>query len=156
MIRGVLGYVILLLSLAAVPAPAVSGSGAGAEARRGFEQILDLWRAENYEGLYARLEHPPDKGWEYFAQRIVYASRLPACCWEKLQEVKTAEIDADTVIINARVGFEAEGVGTRFVVREFTLRRSGGVWRLPMQVILDLADCNFQRIPRKVYDRRLD
>ena len=156
MVGKALRYAVLFLLLVSGPTVGADGSSAATEARQGFEEILDLWREENYEGLFARLEHPPDKGWEYFAHRIVYASRLPACCWEKLQEVKTAEVDADTVIINARVGLEVEGVGTRFVVREFTLRRSGGVWRLPMQVILDLADCNFQRIPRKVYDRRLD
>ncbi len=130
-------------------------SSTEAAARWGFEQILDLWRAENYEELYNRLERPPDKGWDYFAQRIVYASRLPACCWEKLQDVKTAVLDDDTVIVSARVGFEVEGVGTRFVVRDFALHRRDGVWMLPMGVILDLADYNLQRIPRKIYERRL-
>jgi hypothetical protein len=155
MINRALGYAIIFLLMVAGPVTGAGGDAA-VQARQGFEEILDLWRAENYEGLYARLEPRSEKGWEYFAQRIVYASRLPACCWEKLQEVKTSVIDPDTVIINARVGFEVEGVGTRFVVRDFTLHRSGGVWRLPMQLILDLADYNIQRIPRKIYERRPD
>ena len=37
--------------------------------------------------------------------------------------------------------------------RDFMLRRSDGVWKLPMHVVLELADYNFQRIPRKVYER---
>lgn len=152
----VIAYAFLLFLVSCPAAGADSGDSAAAEARWGFEQILDFWRAEDYEGLYARLEHPPDKGWEYFAQRIVYASRRPACCWEKLQEVKTTVVNADTVIVSARVGLEVEGAGTRFVVRDFTLHRSDGVWKLPMDVILDLADYNLQRIPRKFYERRLD
>ena len=102
------------------------------EVKRGVEEILDLWRVENYEGLFARLDRPASQGWSYFAQRIVYGSRLPACCWEKLQDVKVRVIDADHVVISARVGFEVEGVGTRFVERDFPLHRSDGVWRLPM------------------------
>ncbi|HEY6008846.1 MAG TPA: hypothetical protein VIU40_11030 [Geobacteraceae bacterium] len=156
MVSKVFRYAVLFLLLVSGPVVGADYGSAATEARRGFEEILDLWRAENYEGLFARLEHPPGKGWEYFAQRIVYASRLPACCWEKLQEVKVTAIDADNVIINARVGFEVEGVGTRYVVQEFHLHRSGGIWKLPLSVILDLADYNIQRIPRKIYERRLD
>ena len=156
MVRRVLRYAFLFLFLVSSPAAANSGSNVAAEAQQGFKEILDLWRTENYEGLFTRLEHPPDKGWTYFAQRIVYAARIPACCWEMLQEVKITVPDADNVMINARVGFEVEGVGTRFVVRDFTLHRNRGVWMLPLQVVLDLADYNFQRIPRKVYERQVD
>lgn len=156
MVRRVLQYVFLFLLLVATPAAADSGSNAAAEAQQGLKEILDLWRAEDYERLFTRLEHPPGKGWTYFAQRIVYASRIPACCWEMLQEVKSTVFDTDNVMINARVGFEVEGVGTRFVVRDFSLHRSGGVWMLPQQVVLDLADYNFQRIPRKVYERQIE
>ena len=154
MVGRVLRYAFLLLFLVSTPAVANGGSNVAAEAQQGFKEILDLWRAENYEGLFDRLEHPPGKGWTYFAQRIVHASRIPACCWEMLQEAKSTMLDANNVKINARVGFEVEGVGTRFVVRDFTLHRSGGVWKLPLDVVLDLADYNFQRIPRKVYERQ--
>ena len=156
MVRMVLRYAFLFLLLASSPAGANSGNNVAAEAQQGFKEILDLWRAENYEGLFTRLEHPPDKGWTFFAQRIVYASRIPACCWEMLQEVQTTVFGTDNVMINARVGFEVEGVGTRFVVRDFTLHSNRGVWMLPLQVILDLADYNFQRIPRKVYERQVE
>lgn len=156
MIRRTLRYALLLLFLVSTPAIANNVGVAGAEAQQGFKEILELWRAENYEGLFARLEHPPEKGWPYFAQRIVYGSRIPACCWEMLQDVRVTVIDADNVAIKARVGFEVEGVGTRFVVREFRLHRSDGVWKLPMHVVLELADYNFQRIPRKVYERPIN
>ena len=151
MVLRALRYAILCLVLAAANAGADENTAI--QARHGFEEILDLWRVENYEGLFARLDHPARQGWPYFAERIVYGARLPACCWEKLQDVKVRVIDADNVVISARVGFEVEGVGTRFVEREFPLHRSAGVWRLPMQVVLDLSAYNMQRVPRKVYVR---
>ena len=73
-----------------------------------------------------------------------------------LQDVTVTVLDPDKVMISARVGFEVEGVGTRFVVRDFRLHRSGGLWKLPQQVVLDLADYSFQRIPRKVYERPME
>ncbi len=155
MIGKVLRYALLVLFLALSPVVASSAANVAPEAEQGFREILELWRAENYESLFDRLEHPPGKGWRYFAERIVYASRLPACCWEMLQDVKGTVHDADSVTINARVGFEVEGVGTRFVVRDFRLHRRNGVWKLPLEVVLDLADYNLQRIPRKVYERQI-
>lgn len=148
-------YAVLLLFFVSSHSVADSG-GIAAEARQGFKEILELWRAENYEELFTRLEHPPEKGWPYFAERIVYGSRVPACCWEMLQDVNTTVLDSDNVVINARVGFEVEGVGTRLVVQDFALHRINGVWKLPLQVVLELADYNFQRIPRKVYERPMD
>lgn len=156
MVEKVLRYALLVLFLASTAVAADNRGNVAAEAEQGLKEILEIWRGENYEGLFARLEHPPGRGWQYFAQRIVYASRIPACCWEMLQDVNGTVHDADNVTINARVGFEVEGVGTRFVVRNFTLHRSGGVWTMPLEVILDLSDYNFQRIPRKVYERQID
>lgn len=155
MIRRMLGYTLLFMVLATSPATATAGNTVAAEAQQGFKEILELWRLEDYERLFTRMEHPPGQGWTYFAQHIVYASRIPACCWEMLQDMKSTVVDSDHVVINARVGMEVEGVGTRFVVRDFTLHRNNGVWLLPQQVVLDLADYNFQRIPRKVYERQL-
>ena len=156
MMRRTLRSALLLLFLVSGSAVADSRGLIAAEAQQGFKEILELWRAENYEGLFTRLEPPPDKGWLYFAQRIVYGARIPACCWEMLQDVTVTVLDPDKVMISARVGFEVEGVGTRFVVRDFRLHRSGGLWKLPQQVVLDLADYSFQRIPRKVYERPMD
>jgi hypothetical protein len=40
------------------------------------------------------------------------------------------------------------------VAGDFHLRRKGGIWKLPLQVVLDLSDYNPQRIPRKIYERQ--
>lgn len=156
MISRILRHALLLLFLASTPALADNAGFVAVEAQQGFKEILELWRADSYEGLYSRLEHSPEKDWQFFAQRIVYASRIPACCWEMLQDVQVTVLDADNAVIKARVGFEVEGVGTRFVVRDFTLRRSNGMWKLPMHVVLELSDYNLQRIPRKVYERPMN
>jgi hypothetical protein len=156
MMGRMLRYTALFLFLVSSHVGADGGGIAAAEAQQGFREILELWRAENYERLFTRLEHPPDKGWPYFAERIIYGSRVPACCWEMLQDVKTTVVDADSVIIRARLGFEVEGVGTRFVDRNFPLHRNNGVWKLPLQIVLELSDYDFQRIPRKVYERPMD
>jgi hypothetical protein len=109
------------------------------QARQSFEQILDLWRAEDYAGLYTRLTRPDDLGWAYYASRIIRHSKKPACCWEKLQDVDSTVIGKECVIINAKVGIEAKGAGTRFVTRKFTMSYIDGIWKLPMQDILDLS-----------------
>jgi hypothetical protein len=146
-----IGYVVfpflLIMCCAADFNPILVGDGA----LSGFKEILYLWRAENYEGLYSRLSHSPDQGWDYFAERIVYASRIPACCWEQLQEVETEALSDDRVVITAKVGMDAGGFGTRFVKRNFTMRLIDGVWKLPMGDVLELSRYNFQRIPRKIY-----
>lgn len=154
MLRRALGYAALMLLLIFPSAMADRDGMVALEAQLAFRQILEIWRSENYEGLFKRLEHPPDKDWDYFAERIVYSSRIPACCWEMLQDVKTRVVDGDTVIITARLGLELEGVGTRFVVRDFRLHRSNGVWKLPQQTVLELSDYSYQRLPRRIYERQ--
>jgi hypothetical protein len=149
-----LRYVVLLLLLLTTPAIADRDGSVAADAQLGFRQILETWRMEDYEGLFARIEHPAGKDWGYFIERIVYASRIPACCWEMLQDATVKKVAGDTVVISARLGMEVEGVGTRFVVRDFVLHRIYGVWKLPQQTVLDLADYNFQRLPRKIYERQ--
>jgi hypothetical protein len=139
---------IFLSGAAGFNAPQVEES-----ALSGFKELLDDWRSEDYEGLYARLKHPPEQGWDYFAGRIVHASRIPACCWEQLQKVRTEAAGPDRVVIYATLGLEEEGVGTRFVTRAFVLERIDGVWKAPMGDILELSRYNLQRVPRKIYER---
>jgi hypothetical protein len=119
-------------------------------ARLGFVEILELWRQERYPELYSRLDPPAGHGWEYFAERIVHSSRVPACCWEQLQDVTTTLVDGNSVLLTARLGLESEGIGVRFVSRRFLLTKREGVWRLPMIDLLDLAEYNPQRLPRQI------
>jgi hypothetical protein len=120
------------------------------EARRGFEEILDLWRGEEFEQLVTRVIPAAGSSRDYFLVQMVYASRVPACCWEKLQDVEMTWLEEGKVTLAGRVGLEVEGVGIRFVKRSFLLQRDGGVWKVPAVDILTLAEPNMQRIPRKI------
>jgi len=123
------------------------------EARYGFEQILDLWRQEQYDALYDRLVPEPGSERWNFIDQLNHSGRRPACCWEKLQDVTLDYLDDATVLLSARLGIEVEGFGTRFVTRSFRLVKECGIWRLPEGDIISLAEPNMQRIPREILNR---
>ena len=123
------------------------------EARQGFEEILDLWRQEQFDDLYDHLvSDPGSERWD-FVNQLNYSARRPACCWEKLQDVAVVYHDDTTVLLTAKLGIEVEGFGTRFVTRTFRLVKETGVWKLPESDILSLAEPNMQRIPREILNR---
>jgi len=124
-----------------------------AEARRGFEEILDLWRGESYDALYYRLVHSSGSDISRFLDQMNHSGRKPACCWEKLQDVSMTYLDPKRVELSARLGIEVEGVGTRFVTRTFSLVKEGGVWRIPESDVISLAEPNMQRIPKEIIYR---
>ncbi|MRR06335.1 MAG: hypothetical protein EG828_05235 [Deltaproteobacteria bacterium] len=123
------------------------------EARRGFEEILDIWRQESFDELYDRLV--PDAGsdrWD-FVDQLNHSARRPACCWKKIADVTVVYLDDTAVLLTARLGIEVVGFGTRFVTRTFRLVKESGVWRLPESDILSLAEPNMQRIPREILEK---
>ena len=154
---------ILLLSLVLITCVSSTGSWADdsfrhqqevlGEARQGFEQILDLWRQEQYNALYDRLVPAPGSSRWNFIDQLNHSGRRPACCWEKLQEVTSDYLDDTSVLITARLGIEVEGFGTRFVTRTFRLVKKRGIWKLPETDIISLAEPNMQRIPREILIR---
>lgn len=126
-----------------------------AEARRGFEQILELWRDESYEALYERLVHTPGSDFWTFADQMSHSGRKPDCCWERLQDVSVTFINPARVALSAKLGIEVEGMGTRFMVKTFTLVKEDGLWKIPEKDVIDLAEPNMQRIPKEIYYRSL-
>lgn len=126
-----------------------------AEARRGFEEILDLWRDESYEALYHRLVHSSGSDFSKFSDQMNHSGRKPACCWERLQDVTTIFLDRRRVDISAQLGIEVEGMGTRFVTRSFHLVKEDGVWKIPEVDVISLAEPNMQRIPKEILYRTL-
>ena len=109
------------------------------EAARDFETILDLWREGRYDDLYERTTSAGRVSRESFGRRLAAASRRPACCWEKVQEMRITVRDDSTVTVRARVGLEGGTAGTEFATRSFRLVKEEGVWRLPASEILSLA-----------------
>lgn len=125
------------------------------EARQGFDEILDLWRAWSYDELYDRVIPAAGSDRWYFVDQLNHSARRPACCWEKIQEVTVVYLDDVTVLLTAKLGIEVEGFGTRFVTRTFRLVKKNGVWKLPEADILSLAEPNMQRIPREILESPL-
>jgi hypothetical protein len=135
----------LTVALLAALAPSLHGKGLSmpdpalhGEARKGFEQILDLWRDGKYGELYDRTTGSGKESRERFADRLADAPLKPACCWEKMQDVTVIARHADTVTIRARIGLEG-GMGSEYRTRSFRLVREDGVWKASRSDILELS-----------------
>ncbi len=125
-----------------------------AEARQALSDILELWRGEHFEELYQRTIQRGNHGKYYFLEKMVNSLRKPACCWEQLREVKAAYVSPDRVILLATVGMEKDGAGTRYFSQSFSLSRVDGVWKIPMDTIISLADSSgYRAIPRDIIEK---
>ena len=111
-----------------------------AEAERGFGEILDLWRDAKYDELYERTMAGGKQTKEGFIGSIAAAPCRPACCWEKLQEVRVTIKSDDAVVIRAKVGLEERGAtSTSTKTRDFKLAKEDGLWRISQADILFLS-----------------
>lgn len=121
---------------AGVPNPA--DEGIKSEAQQGFVEILDLWRDGRFDALHERTigggKHTKDS----FNTRLTAASRKPACCWEKMQDVAITIISDNKVNLQAKLGFERAGA-TEFTTRSFKLTKEDGVWKVSRSDILSLV-----------------
>jgi hypothetical protein len=118
--------------------PYLSAEELQAEAQKGFGEILDLWRDGRYDLLYDRTI--PGKGSkEQFTRKLGAAVKKPACCWEKMQEVKVSAKNDYTVTLKAKVGMEGEATGIDYVTRSFKLQKEDGVWCVSQADIFSLA-----------------
>ncbi len=87
---------------------------------------------------------------------MVNSLRKPACCWEKLRDVKAAYVSPDRVILIATVGMEMDGAGIKFVTQSFSLRLVDGIWKIPMETIISLADSTgYRAVPRDIIEKPL-
>lgn len=119
-----------------------------AEAKAGFEKILDLWRDGKYDEVYARTTVGGKQSKEEFVARLAAAPLRPACCWEKLQEVKVVVKGDSAVTIRAKLGFEGVGA-TEFKTRSFKLMKEEGVWCIAQSDILSLAEAKKKKGVRR-------
>lgn len=118
--------------------PYLSDKALQAEARQGFEQILDLWRDGKYGELYDRTISSGKETKERFVARLAGAPSKPACCWEKMQDVKVSAKKENAVTVRAKVGLEGGG-GTEYKTRSFKLVKEDGVWKISQSDILALS-----------------
>ena len=110
-----------------------------AEARRSLEEILDLWRDGNYGALHERTTTGGRESREGFGRKLADASRRPACCWEKLQDVTVSVRSGDAVAVRGRFGLEGGVAGTEHATRSVRLVREDGVWKVSQADLLSLA-----------------
>ncbi|NJD92236.1 MAG: hypothetical protein FIA91_12125 [Geobacter sp.] len=139
----------LTASLATAAGKEIQDAGAiKSEAKRGFEEILDLWRAGNYAELYGRTTINGNDTKESFARRMSGAELKPSCCWEKMQEVAVNVKGPDSVVLKAKLGFDAPGE-TEFKTKAFKLYREDGVWRISRAELFSLAEAKKAKKSRK-------
>lgn len=119
-----------------------------AEAVHGFEEILDLWRAENYGELYRRTLISGKDTKESFSKRMAAASLKPSCCWEKMQEVSVRVKSPSSVVISAKLGLDAPG-GMVYKTKSFKLNLDDGAWRIARSEILSIAEAGKSKKSRK-------
>lgn len=108
------------------------------EAVKGFEKILDLWRDGRYQELYDRTYGKGGDSKERFSEKLAAAPHRPACCWEKMQDVKATAEKENHVTLRARIGIEG-GAGVEPVTRSFRLVREEGVWKASRADIISLS-----------------
>jgi hypothetical protein len=137
--------VVLTLALLAALVSPLQGEGLNLpdaqlqmEARRGLEQILDLWRDGKYGELFERTTGSGKESKERFAARLAGAPMKPACCWEKMQDVTVSARHADAVTVKARIGLEGV-TGSEYRTRSFKLVKEEGVWKVSRSDILALS-----------------
>ena len=109
------------------------------EAVRGFEEILDIWRAGNFGELYHRTLISGKDTKESFSRRMATSHLKPSCCWEKMQEVAVSVKSSESVVIRAKLGLDGPGE-MEYKTKSFKLNKEDGVWRISRAEILALAE----------------
>jgi hypothetical protein len=120
-------------------------SNSAAEIRQDFETVLDLWREGRYADLYYRTVVSGKQTKESLVRKMSAAERRPACCWEKLQDVRISDEKDDSAVLHARLGIENGAGMTEYCTRSFRMRREEGVWKPALSDILALAGAGHKR-----------
>jgi hypothetical protein len=121
------------------------------ESKKGFEEILDLWRDGNYGELYERTLIGGTETKESFARRMAKAYLKPSCCWEKMQDVSVIVKGPSSVVLRARLGLDAPGE-MEYKTKSFKLYREDGIWRIAKTEIFALAEA---KKPKKAHRSRV-
>ncbi len=127
----------LLLLTAGSVAAARDDAAAQDEVKLGFEQILNFWRDDRFEELYART-YGGKMTREAFVKRFADSSLKPTCCWDKLQGVNVTVQTASKATLHGTVGLET-AVGGETKTKSFKLSKEGGVWRVSQSELVALA-----------------
>lgn len=119
--------------------PVVSNGNIEDEAKLGLDETLDVWRDGKYDLLFERTHSRGKHTKESFIKTLSNTSRKPACCWEKMQDVKVTVKSNQSVTLTAKIGIEEMGRSTAFTTRSLKLVKEDGAWRMSISDILSLA-----------------
>ncbi|HJV33490.1 MAG TPA: hypothetical protein VJ604_00350 [Geomonas sp.] len=119
-------------------------TGSEQEVLRDFELILDLWRDGRYNELFERTATSRQSK-EQFARALASAPRRPACCWEKMQDVRVSVTSERAAVVRARLGFDRSVPGTEFITRGIKLKKEDGVWMITQSELYSLAELKKKR-----------
>ena len=109
-----------------------------ADAISAFEQILDLWRAGDYDRLYDKTTVNGKDTKESFRKRMEATKLKPSCCWEKMQNVAVNIKSSSSVVIRAKLGLDGLGE-MEYKTKSFKMTNEFGEWRIARSEILSLA-----------------
>ena len=139
-IRRLLFAALLIICSAQMPAgaSATGNTSADGEIRLDVERTLDLWREGQFDEVYKRVTAGGSHTREYFVSHLASARRRPACCWEKLQEVRIPAKDDRRAVLHGRFGFD-NGAGVEFMTREVKLEKDDGIWKMKMTDLLSMS-----------------
>lgn len=130
--------VVVFVSTASARSTYQTDAELSSSAKSAFEEILDLWRAGSYDALYDRTRLADKTAREDFAAKLENASRKPACCWQKLQDVSVHVENDDMAVIRAKVGLEGSS-GITYKTRSYRLIREHDRWRISQSDLFSLA-----------------
>lgn len=133
----------LLTLLYALPGAArqtaASSESVKTEAVKAFEEILDLWRAGDYDQLYDKTTVSGKDTKESFRKKMEASRLKPSCCWEKMQDVAVSIKSNSSVVIRAKLGLDAAGE-MEYKTKSYKMTNEFGQWRLARAEILSLAE----------------
>jgi hypothetical protein len=112
---------------------------AASDARKDLEQTLTLWRDGRLREVFERTVPSSGESRESFIRTLSGSFRKPACCWEKLQEVRVAVTDGAQVTVTARFGIEEPEPGTVSVTKSVKMVKEDGVWKVRARDLTGLA-----------------
>jgi uncharacterized protein (DUF849 family) len=153
--RIMLLFVVLTSLLSVLPVSArqevADPDAVKTQAVRAFEQVLDLWRAGDYDRLYDKTTVSGKDTKESFSKRMAGARLKPSCCWEKMQDVVVHIKSPASVVIRAKLGLDAPGE-MEYKTKSFKMINEFGEWRIARAEILSLAEAGK---PGKSKDHRV-
>ncbi len=110
-----------------------------AQASSAFMIIVTLWQDENYAALYGYGDEESRKilSRKMFGEIMRDDSWRLACCWEKVQDVKTTVKSRSSALVRAKLGYEMkfDTGSVKFVTQTFNMTLEDGGWKVDLQEI---------------------